>query len=69
MEDIIKIKREPRNVQIVTCNCGNIIAGCIEPDCYTDKKWLKSIRNFSLMGYKVSIAKSNTIEISKCTCK
>jgi hypothetical protein len=53
-------------VQVVICKCGSEIAGCWEPDCYIEKDWLKSIRDYANKGYTIKIKKRAKIESCKC---
>ena len=34
---------DSKKVQVIICKCGAKFAACVEPDCYTDKDWLKNL--------------------------
>ena len=55
--------------QIVKCKCGNKVAGCGVPVCYTDKKWVKLLRKFVLAGCSVEIIDRSEFDFKKCECK
>ena len=48
--------------------CGQIFAACWEPDCYTEKDWLKNMRKYVLRGDKVEMMESGNVKFSKCVC-
>lgn len=63
-----ELKKE-RKVQLIKCKCGKIFAACIEPDCYTDKVWLKNMRKYVIKGCSVEMASSSkSFRFEKCTC-
>jgi hypothetical protein len=37
---------------IVKNKAGETIAACLEPQCYTDKEWLKDLAKYTEQGYK-----------------
>jgi len=50
--------------------CGNIFAACCEPDCYTDKDWLKDLKKHVQRGCKVEMIQSGEgLKFKKCDCK
>lgn len=50
--------------------CGNIFAACCEPDCYTDKDWLKDLKKYVEKGHKVEMIPSGQgLQFKKCECK
>ena len=57
-------------IQVVKSKCcGTIFAACIEPECYTDKDWLKNLKNYVNRGDKVEMIESGTLQsIKKCDC-
>ena len=56
-------------VQVIKCKCGSRFAGCREPDCYTEKEWLKDLRKYVLKGYSVETMKSSDFKIEVCICE
>lgn len=57
-------------VQIIKCKCGAVFAGCLEPECYIDKDWLDSLRDY--VEYRkctVHMVESKNIQFTSCTCK
>lgn len=55
-------------VQVLECKCGAKYAGCCEPSCYTDKDWLKEVRECALNGGKVYLVDSQDFKFERCTC-
>lgn len=57
-------------IQIVkTKCCGSVFAACIEPDCYTDKDWLKNLKKYVNRGDKVEMVENGTFKFGgKCNC-
>lgn len=49
--------------------CGKIFAACCEPECYTDKDWLKELRKYVLRGDVVETVEMGTFQFGKCECK
>lgn len=49
--------------------CGKIFAACCEPECYTEKDWLKNLRQYALRGDIVEMAESGSVKFGKCECK
>ena len=47
--------------------CGKIFAACCEPNCYTDKDWLKSLKKYVEQGHSVDMV--DTFTFGKCTCE
>ena len=60
-----------KRAQAVKCKCGNIIAACVEPACYTDRDWQKNIRFYAKKGYEISLIPVDIvrIELNQCICK
>ena len=48
--------------------CGQIFAACCEPECYTEKDWLKDMRKYALRGDKVEMMESGNVKFGKCAC-
>lgn len=49
--------------------CGNIFAACREPDCYTDKEWLKDLKKYVERGCKVEMIQSGEgLKFKRCNC-
>lgn len=48
--------------------CGQVFAACCEPECYTEKDWLKDIRKYTLRGDKVEMRESGNVKFGKCEC-
>jgi hypothetical protein len=50
--------------------CGKIFAACSEPECYTDKEWLKGLKQYVNRGDKVEMIEKGTgFKFGKCECK
>jgi len=49
--------------------CGQIFAACCEPECYTDKEWLKDLRKHALKGNKVEVIENDDIQFGRCKCE
>jgi len=49
--------------------CGKVFAACCEPDCYTDKDWLKSLKKYADRGDKIETVENGTWKFEKCECK
>jgi len=47
--------------------CGKIFAACYEPDCYTDKDWLKNLKEYVNRGDIVGLT-DEKIQFGKCEC-
>lgn len=57
-------------VQIIRYKCCNkVFAACCEPECYTDKDWLSSLKKYVLRGDKVSLLESGGWKFEKCECQ
>lgn len=49
--------------------CGSVFAACVEPDCYTDKYWLKNLKKYVNRGDKVEMVENGTLQWGgKCKC-
>ena len=54
-------------IQVVKYKCcGSGFAACVEPECYTNKDWLKNLKQYVKEGHKVEMVESFTFEICKC---
>jgi len=49
--------------------CGKVFAACCEPECYTDKDWVKELIKYVLRGDIVETVEMGTIKFGKCECK
>lgn len=50
--------------------CNTLFAACVEPYCYTDEDWTKSVKDYVLNGCKVEMIESgNGFSFEKCTCE
>lgn len=57
-------------VQVIKYKCcDKVFAACIEPECYTEKTWLKELRKYVLRGDKVEVVDNASIDWGKCECK
>lgn len=56
-------------VQVVKCKCGEVFAACVEPECYEDKEWMKSVRDYSKQGYKIEMKENGTWKFGACECQ
>lgn len=57
--------------QVIKCFCGKVFAACVVPECYTDKDWLKNLKQYVKQGFEVDLAESKEIEWQtkeNCTC-
>lgn len=56
-------------VQVIKYKCcGNVFAACCEPECYTDKDWLKDLKKYVKRGDKIEMAESGTFKFKSCEC-
>lgn len=55
-------------VQIINCPCGETIAACMEPECYKDVEWQRSMRAYVKKGYTVKMANKGEWSFGKCAC-
>jgi hypothetical protein len=60
-----------RRIQVIKCKCGSAFAACIEPDCYSDKKWQKDMRKYVKKGCTVDLIDGSSSEplFQKCVCE
>jgi len=49
--------------------CGKVFAACCEPDCYTDKDWLKSLKKYVERGDNIEMVENGTWKFEKCECE
>jgi hypothetical protein len=57
-----------KNMQIIKCRCGKCFAACVEPECYTDKEWVKELRKYVLAGCTVEIVPCGCPNFEDCDC-
>ena len=55
--------------QLVKCKCGQIIAACLEPECYLDREWKKDLTNYVKRGYIIDLRETGDWQFGKCICK
>jgi hypothetical protein len=48
--------------------CENVFAGCREPECYTSKDWLKSLKDYVNKGYIIDLVDVNSFKFDTCKC-
>jgi len=60
MKKEIKIER-------ITCNCGEVIAGCVHGQ--QDARWDKDKRGYMAAGYIVDITPVESFKFGKCVCE
>lgn len=60
MSKQIKIER-------ITCNCGQVIAGCVHGE--QDARWDKDKRRYMAQGCKVDIIPVEDFKFGKCQCE
>jgi DNA-binding sugar fermentation-stimulating protein len=59
-----------KKTQIIKCpKCNAVFAACLEPNCYIDKDWLKSLKKYIQEGFEVDYVQQGNLQFSKCTCK
>ena len=56
-------------IQIINCKCGKTFAAEMEPDCYTDKEWLRELTKYVKGGCTVKMVNSGEWQFEKCECK
>ena len=49
--------------------CGAIYAACQEPDCYTEKEWIKHLKKSVKAGDIVQMIEPKTLEFGRCKCQ
>ena len=56
--------------QIIRCPNGHLFAACMEPLCYTDKEWLKDVREYYRRGCKIEMVDPQVVrvQIQHCDC-
>jgi len=54
--------------QIVKCQHGKVFAACMEPQCYTDKDWMRDVRKYANGSCTVHIVESQSFKFEKCDC-
>jgi hypothetical protein len=57
-------------IQIIRCKCGKPFAACREPECYTEKEWMKDLRKYVQEGCTVEMIDSGVgnLSLEKCVC-
>ena len=57
-------------IQLLRRNCCNtIFAGCVEPYCYTDEDWVKSLKEYVNNGCVVEYVEAGKgLKFEKCEC-
>lgn len=68
---IIMSYKPNRMIQVIKYKCcGKIFAACCEPECYTDKYWLKSLKQYVTRGDNVEMIPSGQgMRFEKCECE
>jgi hypothetical protein len=58
-------------IQIVKYKCcQRTFAACAEPECYTDKDWLKNLKEYVNRGDTVEMVESGLgLRLEKCQCQ
>jgi len=49
--------------------CDQAFAACCEPECYTEKDWLKDLRKYALRGDKIELIEHGDLKLGRCKCK
>lgn len=58
------------DAQIVICKCGETVAACMAPFCYTDKDWLTDLKIYIKKGCTIkTIRPEEEMNWGKCSCK
>ncbi len=57
-------------IQIIRCKCGKSFAACREPECYTEKEWMKDLRKYVQEGCTVEMIDSGegNLQLERCEC-
>lgn len=55
--------------QVVICKCGSKFAACVEPNCYTQKEWLKDLRKYVQEGCTVEMIEATEFKFERCKCE
>ena len=55
--------------QFIRCRCGQIVAGCAIPLCYTNKDWMNRVRESVFHGARIEYIAAKDVRIKNCTCK
>lgn len=55
--------------QVIKCKCGSIYAGCVEPECYFDAAWIKSMQKALKKGHIIDMINNKDFEFQKCKCE
>lgn len=58
-------------IQIIKYKCcGKIFAASREPECYTEKEWLKDLKKYVERGDKVEMIHSGQgLQFNRCQCQ
>jgi DNA-binding sugar fermentation-stimulating protein len=55
--------------QIIKCpKCKSIFAACLAPLCYTDKEWIKNLKEYVQKGFEVDLIESSQLSFERCKC-
>lgn len=54
--------------QVIICKCGAKFAACREPECYTDKEWLRDLSKYVKNGCSVDMIGIKEFELESCRC-
>ncbi len=54
--------------QVIKCKCGKVFAACREPECYTEKDWMKDMRKYVIDGCTVDMVNTNEFQFENCVC-
>ncbi len=61
--------KDTEKCQVIKCKCGKIYGGAVAPYCYTDKDWLKEMKQALLKdGHKIDLISADDFKFEKCTC-
>jgi len=58
-----------RKAQCIICKCGSVIAACLAPHCFDDKDWMKDVRRYSILGYRIETLNCNDFKFATCICE
>ncbi len=58
-----------RKIQVIKYKCcGIAFAACCEPECYTDRDWHKSLREYANKGHTIEMQESGELKLGRCQC-
>lgn len=55
-------------IQVIKCKCGSTFSGCCEPECYTDKDYLKELKRYIEKGCTVDMVDKGKFDYQPCRC-